>query len=376
MRIIFSAVLTAVTCLGQKTVPLRPKPVTIQSAVHFGDSISFGWGASNPSTKGWVADLAALRAWICTNYAVGSEMAADQATFVMGHAVADNGTAAFYALGRNDASTYGLDAAKMADFSTITLADLAWLSIPESKKATGKNGQIQYAGRGWGPSPYWATDDNGAPQMLGKLSCEKGDTATAVISGSSVGYVELTMVQGGSGKITVVVDGVTRTAEYNAYPANPDSLTTYNERSHRTAPQVIRMTGLNPMIPHQIEAVVSAGCAAVHWIAGNGVANAPLVFAVGVASAGSDNAEAAATLNAEITAYNGLIASTVATLARDGLNVHFIDVRRDLAWPADYCNPGFCDGTHPNDSGHQRLADMVNFSIRPWVNSASTQSAR
>ncbi len=323
----------------------------VSTAFHFGDSISFGGGASNPAVTGWVAELGRMRGWPYSNYAAGGDLAADQAVFVMGHEVAPH-SVSFYALGRNDGATYGIDTAKMQDFSAITLGNLAWLAM-SAKTA------VVYSGAGWKPSGYWATDNTGRPQQFSIASCAAGDEATAIVTGSSVAYVEIPMVKDGIGQVSILVDGSDIGRTINAFPASSSTLPTVpNNRSGGVAPQLIRIPGIDPHYAHRIQVVVTAGCPAVDWIGGNGdAANRP-VMALGIAKTGSDNASVAAFLNGELSAYNSLIQAAVRTLAGDGLNVHFVDVWPVLVWPQDFC-PGACDGTHPNDAGHLKLAQAV-----------------
>lgn len=298
----------------------------------FGDSITYGLGASSPAL-GWVRRLDPV------NHGVSGAQAADLANLVL----ATTPTAAdrfIVAVGSNDVYKYGTNLAKQAYFRQCLTALLAWLSLPIKTPARNLTR--------FGPWHDAMVNNHG-------LACgTNGNKLTGVVTGSQlvVAYTiqdhALTV-----GCADVFVGGV-RVGQISCTGLG---MTTHLGQTYAAAASIFA-TGLQAgeSATVEIEVVSPSGkYFFVDWIA-SGEQPRPQIC-VGNVTPWSASAYADCQLTAQVTAdYNAIIAAVVA----DFPNAALVD-NHQVITPAQHLRP---DGVHPNDAGYALLADQFRAALR------------
>lgn len=306
----------------------------------YGDSITNGTGASG-SAQQYANIIASSRSWTKTNYSASGDGVAEQATPVFAKVVGD-GQQSTLMIGTNDVRTYTTSVPKQEAFKLGHLALAAWLAIPNGKKASGQAGSF---------SGTWtnATVYGGA---LAKQSIVPASTATYTTYGT-VAYVASLLQNGIVATYSVSIDGVAKGAFSTAPGA---SVTSANGTTY--VPALLRFAGLSEG-PHTVVVTVVTASASnpvyVLWVAGNQgartktgpnvwVGNIPRYSAAGYTTYGGSDAVVAA--------FNQAIRDNVRMLGADGLNVGLVDSAARLNPSTDLTG----DGLHPDDSGHDAIA--------------------
>jgi lysophospholipase L1-like esterase len=307
----------------------------------FGDSITLGTGAST-SALNYVNLIASRRGWTVTNHGAGGDMVPDQADDVIALTVG-NGSQSTLMLGTNDAPTYGTDASKQAAFRLGHLHHAAYLAIPNSRKTFGQAGST---------SGTWTNDTTYGSGVM-KASEVVASTHTTTIYGT-VAYVAMLQQHTNTSTYSISIDGVSQ-GTFNSDPGV--TITTAHGIAY--SPALRRFPGLTEGAHTVVVTVVSAAVGHkvfVIWTGGNLGSKTKTGPNVWVGNIPRLSAAEYVTLSstAAVTAtFNGIIRSNVQTLANDGLNVALVDSgsRMDPTTNLD------ADGIHPNDSGHDIIAE-------------------
>ncbi len=328
------------------------------NSLAFGDSITVGTGASDPSTTAYVPLLGVSENWAVSNFGHSGDQAADMADEVYfcsapGACVNSiprlitTSTISTVMIGANDERIYYIDPGKLEIYRHALLAELAWLAIPTAQKVYGQSSSVTVTGTWTNTVAYGGS--------LGITSHTNGSTATASVFGRTV-YVSTIVQDSTNATFTLSVDG-TSYGPYNSFGTS--SVATYNGRTY--SPWLIRIPGL-PNTMHSVIMTVTSptGVTNVYldWMAGSGwnpQAIGPYVFVANVTrqTAAGYNAHGGSDLS--VSEYCDAVSSQVQQLASDGLNVVLADAN-------SYVNPATdisSDGIHPNDSGHGHIRDAL-----------------
>lgn len=329
------------------------------TATAFGDSITVGDGSTS-GPNSYIELIAAARGWTITNEAVSSTQAADCATDLFQHVVADD-SQTLLMIGTNDARVYNSDTVLQGVYKRAHLALAAWAAIPDARKVYAQDAAS---------TGSWTNNAGAYGGGLAVYSTSVGATRTFTVYGTVV-YLCSLLQDDNTSTFTVAVDGVT-VGTYSNGTAGAVSLETYLGLDY--APNLIRIPGLSEG-EHTVVVTVASSAGSnpyVHllWAAGNQghnskdgpnvwVGNIPRLNSTGYATLGGSDAIFAV--------YNAIVRANVNTLATDGLNVGLVDSASRLL-PASDLDP---DGIHPDDSGHQKIADAfleaINQIGKPWA---------
>lgn len=329
-----------------------------------GDSVTAGTGASGASTR-YINILSTNKSFTLTNEGVGSTEIIQHSIKCFGHYNASNPVKNkdqfVFLSGYNDMRKYGNNANHIQYFYDTLMSNAVWCSVQDRFKIYGQDTKnlITYTGSWSNESTYTG---------IGKTSSTLNDTASFTVYGSVV-YICSLAVSGGSGKISVSVDGVSQ-GTFNCY----DSDASHTGTSVSNHPFIIRIAGLS-VSKHTVVVTVAqnGGATAFYFATGNGglypgcevkkscspdvyIGTLMYMTATGYSSYsplnnGSDSA---------VDAYNNKIALVVDTLSGDGLYVYKVDVNKYFIPSASTFD---VDLVHPNDAGHAQIAsafvDMV-----------------
>jgi len=179
-----------------------PKPVRIYHA--FGDSITFGIGASVTS-KRYVSLIATDKALVLTDIAISGSQACDVADAqIMPNENSGTTNVAVYTemVGLNDADIKGIGAYE-TNYNNCLTAGLSWLGIPSTYKKFAQNGSTSGA---WSNDGSW-------PGGVGLFSTTNGSTLslTLVTSGRPI-YLWYRMQDSNGGSFTYALGGGPTTA--------------------------------------------------------------------------------------------------------------------------------------------------------------------
>ena len=316
-----------------------PKPVQIYHA--FGDSITFGIGASTTSNR-YVSRIATDKSLVLTDLGVSGSQACDvvDAQIIPNENPGTTNVAVYTEMvGLNDADIKGTGAYE-ANYTNCLTAGLSWLGIPSTRKTFAKNGST---------SGSWS-DDGSWPQGVGLFSTTNGSTITLrlVTTGGPI-YLWYRMMDSNGGTFTYAVDGSAPTT-INTSPT--PTISTQN--GGVTGRGVARITGVSPAT-HTISIKVTSATSASNSVSIGGIGtpgsssdkNITYVYEGGVTKQRQDG-NGAATAQ-----YNSDALAVVNTLAGDGLKVFFVPVRNFIN---GLPNQMF-DQLHPNDLGHSLIRD-------------------
>lgn len=326
------------------------EPVSIETInqasdyVAFGDSITAGKWATAEADK-YVSLIAAAKGWSYTNKGVNGSRVTDS-TFLDAIYATTVGYGDVFTsmIGVNNARLDGSDVTLANSFMGAHMATTAWLAIPDAYKirasAATKTGT-------------W-TNNTGVYGGMNYYSTTNGSTIKAKIKGT-VAYLGVDINPSKTGTFSVSIDGVV-VGVYNTAVNTPtrDDSGTYGA-------YLLRFPGLD-YGEHEVTVTVTSATGAnntvyVDWFGGNGFINestGPNVYVGNVLRAtdsfyavGSPHSDAAVAL------YNTRVSNSVNSLAQDGLNVVLVDVvssqNRSTMMDAD--------GLHPNDLGHETIAN-------------------
>jgi hypothetical protein len=312
----------------------------------FGDSITFGGKSSDFATKSYIQIVAATKHWPLINLSYPGDQAADAAPRIYGERITSND---IYSLefGVNDEWIYGTDPSKRDVFASAQLSELAWLSIPATKRLTAHDSRIQYSG-------VWT--DSSLLAGVGMQSAQPGASASFLVAGTAVLVgISKSDVAGGC-QMSLSIDGTAR-GVWNSASSIP--IETYNGKTF--APTLIQQNGLSPTV-HRVRVAIDwcsspTASAFLDWVAGAGAGSGiqpATVYTLNVPRKASNfYAQYPGGSDANVANYNAAIADNVRLLAEDGLPIHLVDIWSQLNVTSDLD----IDGIHPNDTGHAKIAE-------------------
>lgn len=331
--------ISAVLALRGVTFPARTAPTTGVVLKAFGDSITANVGASD-AAHAYVGLIGAAQGSTIVDAGISGSQITTQIDSMYATTVAQ-GQQFSILTGYNDMRNYGTNAAGQLTYQDTLRTGLAFMAIPETAKVRGSSATCTYTGT-------WTT--TAVYGGIGKNSTTSGATAQCPFTGSTLilGYIKLA---GTAGTFSVAVDGVTiGTVNANA------GVTDGNNRAWSAGEYRV---GNLTNAAHTVTLTQLSGTVYLDWLAGLPLTSrAPTVYvgntlkmdATGYTLGGASYAHGSDTAVAQ---FNAIIASTVATLAADGLNVKLVDVSSTY-------NPltaGTADDIHPGDVGHAVIAN-------------------
>lgn len=303
----------------------------------FGDSIAEGSGATSPATTGWAAQLASSLSLTYNEFAYGGDMAGDiTRRGLYSQTMAAGDISAVY-VGTNDQRFYGNDnPTKMGYYIESLRNALVWLATTSKIKAMDIGGETG----SWG---------NTALHGIGRSTTSAGSTKTFTNTGT-VAYLTVIGVDNGYGGSFEILKNGTSIGTFSSQA--PGCSTIPQPPGKPTYPYTaknIRIPNLTPGDTITYRHI--SGYGYVEWFADNNQAVKPRVLvgniiraAAGYQWGGSD---------ANVAAYNAALASMVAELVADGLDIVLVDVHAALNNTTDL-HPA--DGLHPSQQGHDKMA--------------------
>lgn len=309
-----------------------------------GDSIAEGSGANSPAwTNGWAGQLGAMLSTTMVDVAHGGDMVADGVSKMFAHNVGA-GDRTFIYVRTNDQRIYGVNAAKQ-DYSDNGLrAMLVWYGTGAKTKAI--NGGAE-SGSSW---------TNTAIHGVGRRATTVGDSKTFTVSnGATVAYLSA-LSQAGSGCSYNLKKNGALIGTYNS--ETPGTVTyngyNYNNRLHR-------ITGVTGGDQITYEMAAPSYCY-IEWFSDNNQAIKPIVVVGNVIKAAPGYSWGGSLANVQ--SYNAALATMVAELQSDGLNIILADVYSALN---DSTNPStghlHSDGLHPSQLGHNVMAQVYHAAL-------------
>ena len=207
-----------------------PTPVRIYHA--FGDSITFGIGASMTSNR-YVSRIATDKALVLTDFGVSGSQACDavDAQIIPNENPGTTNVAVYTEMvGLNDADIKGAGAYE-ANYNNCLTAGLSWLGIPSPYKKFAQNGST---------SGVWSNDLNW-PSGVGLISTTNGSTLTLtlVTTGRPI-YLWYRMKDSDGGTFTYALDGGATTTITTA-----PTTTISTQNGGVTGRGVVRITGVS-----------------------------------------------------------------------------------------------------------------------------------
>jgi lysophospholipase L1-like esterase len=317
-----------------------------KTLVAFGDSITAGSSATTLANQ-YPSKIAAAKGWTLNNLGVSGMRMNDPAMIDNMYAQVVTGGNYTLLSGVNDARTGGTNLVLADTFRGCLQAGIAWLAIPDAYKVKAAN--ATRAGT-------WATNGT-ISNSMDYTSTTNGSTITAKVRGTTayVGYIRSAAPLG---VFNVTIDGVDMgnvNTSYSTPTRQAGDLGAY-------AQYLLRYPNLTPgehTIVITVTSATGAGNAVyIDWFGGNGFhrdAMSPSVW-VGNCLRASDAYYSANPPHSEASAslYNSMINEAINSLAKDGLQVCLVDVVDQQDRAADLA----ADGLHPNDTGHDKIAQL------------------
>lgn len=309
----------------------------------FGDSMTAG------QTWGWPVLLTEALGWELNLQSCGGCKTNDMVPAIY-DSVVDGFFVSTWLLGQNDSPG---SAAGQDQLQRATLAQSAWLAIPEGPaKQRAQASTVSQSGD-WVPSDIYPT--------TGLVSDRHGSSLTAAVPGDVV-YLGLTSTLTSDYTVRVSIDGVDRgrLSPVSVYVGEHQSPESYGARyavgGGSNGRHFVRVECVNPG---------TSGCY-VDWIGGNGIAPhanlPPYVFtAVSYSTEQPDT-------NGLMEVRQQIVRNVVGQLQADGLPVHLVDIASLYNGPAlPACVSD--DLVHPNQCGNQ-LEETVFLSAADFLTTA------
>ena len=218
-----TALLTAVSVPSTSVYPLHT----------FGDSLTGGLPTN------WPILLTGILGWPQINSACAGCKTNDQAPFIY-NAKVDNTFASTWLLGQNDGVGTTV---QQVQFQHATMAENAWLAIPEGPaKLRAQNSAMTQSGS-WSPSSLFAT--------TGLQSSASGSALSASVPGSAI-YVGLSATPTTDYTADILIDGIDQgtVSPVSDYPGEYDVPEPYGLRfvvgGDRTASHTVQIVCTNP----------------------------------------------------------------------------------------------------------------------------------
>jgi hypothetical protein len=329
----YSAAATTRTVLALATPPAVPTLNT------FGDSITWGRGASTPATD-FANVTATTEGWTLNNLGIRSDLAVDTCEEI--NAVSPLPANAYNTLliGQNDIPSASASAAGTAEYVSAVTSCAVWLATTQGVNRIIAASPANTLTGIWTPSTLYVN--------TGLNTLVAGSTVTGSVTGNVI-YAQLTTQYFSSYSVSISVD------EAPAVTYTPAALD-YNGNRVAFGPYSIRIpvAGANT-VQHKITFTCvdpgTTGCY-VDWFAGNApaLATAPPYLWIGTPY---DTLQTTNT-PAEYTQMDSEVRSIQQQLQSDGFPVYLADVAN---WFVGATNPQcMYDTIHPNDCGHAILA--------------------
>jgi hypothetical protein len=301
---------------------------------YYGDSITVGTGASVDANC-WQELVEAYTSYTENNDAVGATRLYQQYSQFTNVAYT-NDSITMALLGYNDMRYFGTNAGALTTYGHAIYSALAIAGLPSSSIYEADNVNITYTGSWGNATPYTGINT--------KYSGTAGSTATATLTGSTV-YVDTIQYAGYSTGLQVSIDGVSKG-------------TFYNSSATDVSPYLLRFTGLTNAAHTVVCTVVGgAGYTYINWMgASDGSPDGGTVYVAGSIKMQTYSSYAPYNngSDAAVTSYNSLIQTAVTDLVADGLDIIYVDVNSYFVVATDFTGG---DGVHPNDTGHDHIAD-------------------
>ncbi len=319
----------------------------------FGDSITVGLKASEGND--YVNKIARKTGWDIENNGISGSQLEEYSSSIIYTISMNESDTSIMLTGYNDMRNYSTNSSGLNTYTKTLYAVAAWLTIPNSSKIFGTSPNVTYRGNWSKPTIHFAKYSNGS----GNASAEVN------VSGTTIYYATYQIVNGGN--FDVYIDGNKKGSFSNANFKKPVNCTGYS-------PMLLRFAGLSAG-QHILNITVNNSNTSldqwvyVDWIAGNTGFNSSTLYlgntihmnSVGYAKAGPswNNGNDIA-----VAEYNSIIKAVADNLSSDGLNVRYVDVDAQYNLSTDIDS----DNVHPNDLGHQHIADAFYYTILIYEN--------
>jgi lysophospholipase L1-like esterase len=320
----------------------------------FGDSITDGFGSSDPSLS-YTGLVAANTGWSIIKLTESGSGICVFAYETVSQSIYP-GDRAVVLFGYNDMRQWGTSEAGQATYTDSLMTELLWLTVPTNQKVAAYSSAVSRHGVANGGVGNWQSGSLFGCPLAHVFTADVDDYLEITLNGSAIyiGFVYRTGI--GGGVFTVAVDGIE--VDTRDEMAGLIGLGNYDYW-----PAALRIGGL-PNGSHTVRVTASDltnGNVTVSWFASNDplpTAPMPKVYfgnclrmnAAGYAAypefygQGSDVAAAA---------YNVINSQVATNLISDGLKVVYVDAD-------SYYNPNAdevqVDNAHPNDLGYSHIA--------------------
>lgn len=308
----------------------------------YGDSITFGVGSipdphSLVYVNGYIRTLATYQGRAVNITAVAGSMVYDQSILIFAQTVDSTFTTSMM-LGTNDCRVYLDDAYRKSCFASGYLACMLWMAVPAVNKILPDNAACAYTS-GWGISSFGS--------IFSRFTTTVGATVAVQFTGSFV-YLNIMRTDGNTASGEVRIDGALRSVVNFSGPGIGTILSP--SPTGGVGPCAIRIGGLTNG-PHSLELKVTSlgpGGSATFLgiIVPPSSGPVPRLNVMTIIRASDSSTDA------RVAAYNTLVATNVAILKGDGLDVVLSDTHAVID-PATDLAP---DGLHPIQIGHDKLA--------------------
>jgi lysophospholipase L1-like esterase len=339
----------------------------------FGDSITVGASATDDahSYTGLMANDFVVTVAQPKNFAVSGTYGADANSAIFTNVVPKEGSNPIITLmiGTNDANNGSIIVpGYTTTFTQLQMASAARAALSDINTIAGNASSITKTGT-WG-------SDTTYPPITGMSSTTNGSTAsTSIIAPAGLIYLYYALFATSGGKFTVSIGGalatdtVTGNTELTSQPATAFY-----------AASVTRAVGLARYVvtpgTHNVVVTITSAGGAGNQVSIFGFAIPPNVVNRGTTAAKIFVAGTIRQQNDLLSANTALADSTtkaaMAVLSGDGLNVHFVDVRKYVNATLDMSDVAVQNvpasglpPVHPNDSGHNHLRQAFEDSINP-----------
>jgi hypothetical protein len=356
----------SLTACSRISFPVLPpsavSPTTYTSSVPpvlyhaYGDSITYGYGLSNPSTQDYVVFLASQLGLPFVNYAHSGDQACDLPT----NQIFPNAesptleTKAFYSLliSTNDVDVKGTGTYE-AVFNLCQQASIAWLALPVEDKVLASSATVTVIGPATLDTAHnWNAMVTNAP--------DASVTFPFTLAAAGPLYVWYRITDGNLGSFSYAVDGsILGSGSSATLPpmqtqnGNTESLALLRLPSLPAGPHALRLTQTSP-------GLAGMGVVAIGIPPSTYQPNLPEVLVGTTPRQRSGGGAPCSDTLAPCSVYTSDITANVSIFARDGLNVHLFDTAKYMTGsPAE-----FLDSIHPNALGHAEIFRSIQDSLR------------